>query len=149
MNKPKTLGVLVERVAWDPPTFNAGVVWGGMPFLTGVEHGAPRRRPPSQSSKGASAVWATSPRSSFSTNQLAQGPPQPVEPRNHQDVPFSAPVEGLAQSASLGFPTADLLLEDPLAAVGEQRVALGFQLLLLPRHPRVPNLHCSIVPKTP
>lgn len=40
MSRPKTLGGLVERVPGDPHTFSAGVVWGGMPFLTGVERGA-------------------------------------------------------------------------------------------------------------
>lgn len=40
MPKPKTLGVLVERTGDDPPTFSAGVVWGAMPFLTGLEEGA-------------------------------------------------------------------------------------------------------------
>ncbi len=31
--------MLVERVACEPPTFTAGVVWGGLPFLTRVERG--------------------------------------------------------------------------------------------------------------
>ena len=40
MSRTKTLGVLVERVPGDPPTFSAGVVWGAAPFLSGVEQGA-------------------------------------------------------------------------------------------------------------
>lgn len=40
MKGPKTLGVLVEKVPGDPPTCSAGVVWGAMPFLIGVEEGA-------------------------------------------------------------------------------------------------------------
>lgn len=40
MPKPKTLGVLVEKIREHPPTFSAGVVWGAMPFLTGLEEGA-------------------------------------------------------------------------------------------------------------
>ncbi|QIN81080.1 hypothetical protein GBA65_21830 (plasmid) [Rubrobacter marinus] len=40
MSKPKTLGVLVHKIHGDPPNFSAGVVWGAMPFLMGVEQGA-------------------------------------------------------------------------------------------------------------
>ncbi len=39
MSKHKTLGVLVEKRADQPPTYSAGVVWGAMPFLAGVEEG--------------------------------------------------------------------------------------------------------------
>lgn len=39
MSKPKTLGVLVEKVPGVPAAYRAGIVWGAMPFLVGVEEG--------------------------------------------------------------------------------------------------------------
>ena len=39
MSKRRTFGLLVQKRSDQPPTFSAGVVWGAMPFLTGVEEG--------------------------------------------------------------------------------------------------------------
>lgn len=40
MKTPKTLGVVVDRIGDDPPVYRAGVVWGAIPWVTGVEEGA-------------------------------------------------------------------------------------------------------------
>ena len=39
MTTQRTLGVLVRKVDDEPATYSAGVVWGAMPFLVGVEEG--------------------------------------------------------------------------------------------------------------
>ncbi len=35
----RTIGVVVERIREDPPAFRAGVVWGAIPWVAGVEQG--------------------------------------------------------------------------------------------------------------
>src|SRR5215207_3110358 len=54
-------------------------------------------------------------------------------------TPSSAAVERL--------PAGHLLLEDSLAAVGQERVPLRLQVLVLPRHPGVAHLHGGHCPK--
>src|SRR5215211_8491995 len=81
-------------------------------------------------------------------DELPQRPTQPVEPRHHQDVPLAAVVERLPQGAPLRLPAGDLFLEDLLATVRQECVALGLQPLVFPRHPGVPDPHGPIGPKT-